>query len=59
MRRVLMVAYQYPPYGTSSGVLRTLKFSKYSIASQTATFRDAFNGPACCSCFGRQTMCAR
>lgn len=28
-RKVLMVAYHYPPEGGSSGVLRTLKFSKY------------------------------
>jgi len=26
---VLMIAYHYPPEGSSSGVLRTLKFSKY------------------------------
>jgi glycosyltransferase involved in cell wall biosynthesis len=29
MRRVLMVAFHYPPESSSSGVLRTLKFSKY------------------------------
>jgi glycosyltransferase involved in cell wall biosynthesis len=29
LKRLLMVAYQYPPEGGSSGVLRTLKFSKY------------------------------
>lgn len=29
MKRVLIVAYQYPPEGGASGVLRTLKFSKY------------------------------
>lgn len=28
-KRVLMVAYHYPPEHSSSGVLRTLKFSKY------------------------------
>ncbi|HET9952719.1 MAG TPA: glycosyltransferase [Candidatus Eisenbacteria bacterium] len=28
-RRVLIVSYQYPPEGGSSGVLRTLKFSRY------------------------------
>ena len=29
MKSVLMTAYHYPPEGGSSGVLRTLKFSKY------------------------------
>lgn len=29
MKSVLIVAYHYPPEGGSSGVLRTLKFSKY------------------------------
>lgn len=29
MSSVLMVAFHYPPEGSSSGVLRTLKFSKY------------------------------
>lgn len=29
MKNVLMIAYHYPPEGGSSGVLRTLKFSKY------------------------------
>jgi glycosyltransferase involved in cell wall biosynthesis len=29
MKTVLMIAYHYPPEGSSSGVLRTLKFSKY------------------------------
>jgi glycosyltransferase involved in cell wall biosynthesis len=29
MRNVLMIAFHYPPEGGSSGVLRTLKFSKY------------------------------
>jgi glycosyltransferase involved in cell wall biosynthesis len=29
VKRVLMIAYHYPPEGMSSGVLRTLKFSKY------------------------------
>src|SRR5262245_20597558 len=28
-KRVLMIAYHYPPEGSSSGVLRALKFSKY------------------------------
>ncbi|HET7903715.1 MAG TPA: glycosyltransferase, partial [Candidatus Eisenbacteria bacterium] len=30
-RRVLMVAFHYPPEGGSSGVLRTLKFSRYLL----------------------------
>lgn len=29
MKPILMIAYHYPPEGSSSGVLRTLKFSKY------------------------------
>ena len=29
MKSLLMVAYHYPPEGSSSGVLRTLKFSRY------------------------------
>lgn len=29
MKNVLLVAFHYPPIGSSSGVLRTLKFSKY------------------------------
>lgn len=29
MNPLLMIAYHYPPEGSSSGVLRTLKFSKY------------------------------
>lgn len=29
MKPVLMIAYHYPPEGSSSGVLRTLKFSKH------------------------------
>jgi len=29
VNNVLMIAYHYPPEGSSSGVLRTLKFSKY------------------------------
>ena len=29
MKKILLVAYHYPPEGSSSGVLRTLKFSKY------------------------------
>jgi glycosyltransferase involved in cell wall biosynthesis len=29
MKKVLLVAFHYPPIGSSSGVLRTLKFSKY------------------------------
>lgn len=29
MKNVLIVAFHYPPIGSSSGVLRTLKFSKY------------------------------
>jgi len=29
MKPILMIAYHYPPEGASSGVLRTLKFSKY------------------------------
>ncbi len=29
MKHILMVAYHYPPEASSSGVLRTLKFSKY------------------------------
>jgi glycosyltransferase involved in cell wall biosynthesis len=29
LKKLLMVAYHYPPEGSSSGVLRTLKFSKY------------------------------
>jgi glycosyltransferase involved in cell wall biosynthesis len=29
MRPILMVAYHFPPEGNSSGVLRTLKFTKY------------------------------
>jgi hypothetical protein len=29
MNRVLMVAYHYPPDRISSGVQRTLKFSRY------------------------------
>jgi len=29
MKKVLMIAFHYPPEGSSSGVLRTLKFSKY------------------------------
>jgi glycosyltransferase involved in cell wall biosynthesis len=29
MRNVLMIAFHYPPEGGSSGVLRTLKFTKY------------------------------
>jgi glycosyltransferase involved in cell wall biosynthesis len=29
MKTVLMVAYHYPPEGSSSGVLRSLKFSRY------------------------------
>ncbi|MGH7277526.1 MAG: glycosyltransferase [Candidatus Rokuibacteriota bacterium] len=29
MKALLMIAYHYPPEGGSSGVLRTLKFSKY------------------------------
>jgi Glycosyl transferase 4-like domain len=31
MKNVLMIAYHYPPEGSSSGVLRTLKFSKYLL----------------------------
>jgi glycosyltransferase involved in cell wall biosynthesis len=29
VKPILMIAYHYPPEGSSSGVLRTLKFSKY------------------------------
>jgi glycosyltransferase involved in cell wall biosynthesis len=29
MKKILIVAFHYPPIGSSSGVLRTLKFSKY------------------------------
>ncbi len=29
MKPILIIAYHYPPEGSSSGVLRTLKFSKY------------------------------
>jgi len=29
LKKILLVAYHYPPEGSSSGVLRTLKFSKY------------------------------
>jgi glycosyltransferase involved in cell wall biosynthesis len=29
MKKVLMVAYHYPPYGGGSGIHRTLKFSRY------------------------------
>jgi hypothetical protein len=36
MKKVLMVAYHYPPEGSSSGVLRTLKFSKYLPRHQWA-----------------------
>ena len=31
-KRVLLIAYHYPPEGSSSGVLRTLAFSKYLAA---------------------------
>src|SRR5438552_16813106 len=29
MKKVLMIAYHYPPYGGGSGIHRTLKFSRY------------------------------
>src|SRR6266478_280354 len=29
MKKVLMVAYHYPPFGGGSGIHRTLKFSRY------------------------------
>lgn len=31
MKKVLMIAYHYPPVGSSSGVHRTLKFSQYLL----------------------------
>ena len=45
MKRVLLVAFHYPPEGGSSGVLRTLKFSKYLSAygwePQVLTMRES------------------
>src|SRR5207244_10442374 len=46
MKMVLMIAYHYPPEGSSSGVLRTLKFSKYLIQHgwmpHILTLRESF-----------------
>ena len=46
MKNVLMVAYHYPPEGGSSGVLRTLKFSKYlpqyGWAPHVLTLKESF-----------------
>lgn len=46
MKSLFMVAYHYPPEGASSGVLRTLKFSKYlprhGWAPHVLTLRETF-----------------
>jgi glycosyltransferase involved in cell wall biosynthesis len=46
LKKVLMVAYHYPPEGGSSGVLRALKFSKYLPANRwiphILTLRESF-----------------
>ena len=46
MKKVLIVAYHYPPEGGSSGVLRALKFSKYLPANgwipHVLTLRESF-----------------
>jgi len=46
VKNVLMIAYHYPPEGSSSGVLRTLKFSKYLLAHgwspHVLTLRESF-----------------
>jgi glycosyltransferase involved in cell wall biosynthesis len=45
-RRVLIVSYQYPPEGGSSGVLRTLKYSRYlprhGWTPHVLTLRESF-----------------
>ena len=39
MKKVLMVAFHYPPYEGGSGVHRTLKFSRYLPENGVATYR--------------------